>query len=71
MKQKFKEASDWAKFITREWCKRNQIELPSDKSTDLIRLIRAGIMHNHLGNHPDSLDHPDTKKLLKFLSDNR
>lgn len=65
-------ASNWADVIVREWSKRNKVEdLPSDKRTDLVRLIKAGILHFQLGNEPGQLTHPNTSALIQLLSDTR
>jgi len=65
-------ADNWASKIVQEWCGRNKIDdLPSDKRRDLIRLIKAGILHFQLGNEPNKLSHPNTSNLIKLLSDTR
>lgn len=67
----FDDAKTWAEFVVAEWSKRNQMDLASDKKTDLVRLIKAGILHSQLGNLPGNLVHPATKVLIKQLSDSR
>ena len=64
-------ATEWAEFVVSEWVKRNQIDLASDKQKDLVRLIKASILHFQLGNLPGKFNHPATKALTELLSDNR
>ena len=65
-------AANWAETVVDQWAQRNNMEgLPSDKKTDLLRLIKAGILHFQLGNKPGQLTHPNTSALIQLLSDTR